>query len=120
MDNSDLFPDFSVALKAEEMFMTERDMTKEHGIPSSDYQSAKNDLNLNLIDIIKSQTCSSPLKKSNLEDKHRKTKRIDTTIAELQRTVEKKLITTENVKKKPLQLEEISIVTAVDEKTDIS
>lgn len=110
MDNNDLFPDFSVALKAEEMFMTERDMTKEHGIPSSDYQSAKHNLNLNLIDIIKSQTPSSPLKKSYLNDEHTKTKSSVTITAELQRSVEKKTP----------QLEEISIVTAADENIDIS
>lgn len=49
------FPDFDVALQVESMFMAQRAATRENGIPATDYLSAKDDLDLNLIDLVKSR-----------------------------------------------------------------
>jgi len=55
-DKKEAFPDFDIALQVEKMFLTQRDATKASGIPSSEYLTAKEDLELNLIDLIKSQS----------------------------------------------------------------
>jgi coatomer subunit beta' len=52
-DNPELFPDMDIALQVEQMFIAQRDATKGTGIPASDYLTAKDDLELNLIDLIK-------------------------------------------------------------------
>jgi len=49
----ELFPDGDVALKVEQMFLTQREATKGTGIPASDYSTAKEDLNLDLIALVK-------------------------------------------------------------------
>ena len=54
--NPELFPDMNIALQVESMFLSQRDATKATGIPASDYLTAKDDLNLNLIQLIKAQT----------------------------------------------------------------
>lgn len=53
--NPELFPDHNVALQVEQMFLAQRDATKATGISASDYLTAKEDLNLDLIALIKSQ-----------------------------------------------------------------
>ena len=50
------FPDFDVALQVEQMFLAQRASTKGAGIPSTDYLTAKDDLELNLIELIKSRS----------------------------------------------------------------
>ena len=55
-DKKEAFPDFDIALQVEKMFLTQRDATKASGIPSTEYLTAKEDLELNLIDLIKSQS----------------------------------------------------------------
>eukprot|EP00567_Pseudictyota_dubia_P002390 CAMPEP_0197466024 /NCGR_PEP_ID=MMETSP1175-20131217/64840_1 /TAXON_ID=1003142 /ORGANISM="Triceratium dubium, Strain CCMP147" /LENGTH=910 /DNA_ID=CAMNT_0043002053 /DNA_START=58 /DNA_END=2786 /DNA_ORIENTATION=- len=55
-DNPDKFPDRDIALQVEKMFLAQRDATKATGIPASDYPTAKDDLDLNLIDLIKSRS----------------------------------------------------------------
>jgi coatomer subunit beta' len=52
-DNKELFPDIDIALQVEQMFLTQREATKGKGIPAADYITAKDDLNLNLIELIK-------------------------------------------------------------------
>lgn len=54
-ENPELFPDMDIALQVEHMFLAQRDATKGTGIPSSDYMTAKDDLELNLISLIKQQ-----------------------------------------------------------------
>ena len=49
------FPDFDIALQVEAMFMAQREATKETGIPGTDYLTAKDDLNLDLINLVKSR-----------------------------------------------------------------
>ena len=51
--NKDLFPDIDVALQVEQMFLAQREGTKGTGIPAADYLTAKDDLDLNLIELIK-------------------------------------------------------------------
>jgi coatomer subunit beta' len=46
-----LFPDFEIALQVEQMFFNAR----ENFVPSHLYSSAKNDLDLNLIELVKNQ-----------------------------------------------------------------
>jgi len=55
----DSFPDFDIALQVENMFLQQRDNSKLSGIPSTDYLTAKEDLSLNLIELVKSR--SQPL-----------------------------------------------------------
>eukprot|EP00804_Cyclotella_cryptica_P030470 CCRYP_008550-RA/>CCRYP_008550-RA protein AED:0.04 eAED:0.04 QI:185/0/0.5/1/0/0/2/71/976 len=51
----DLFPDRDVALQVEKMFLAQREATRVNGIPSTDYPTAKDDLDLDLIALVKSQ-----------------------------------------------------------------
>jgi len=53
--NPDMFPDMDVALQVEKMFLSQRDATKATGIPAADYLTAKNDLDLNLIKLVKGE-----------------------------------------------------------------
>jgi coatomer subunit beta' len=46
----------NIALQVEKMFLAQRDQTKDVGIPAKDYMTAKEDLNLNLIELIKAKT----------------------------------------------------------------
>jgi coatomer subunit beta' len=50
------FPDFDVGLQVEQMFMDQRASNKEDGIPATDYLSAKDDLDLDLVDLVKSRS----------------------------------------------------------------
>lgn len=59
-DNGDLFPDMSIALQVEQMFLSQREGTKATGIPASDYMTAKDDLDLNLIQLIKQRDQPQP------------------------------------------------------------
>ena len=58
--NPDLFPDMDIALQVEQMFLSQRAATKVKGIAASDYLTAKDDLELNLIELIKSQSRPAP------------------------------------------------------------
>ncbi|KAL9183551.1 hypothetical protein ACHAXT_004407 [Thalassiosira profunda] len=51
----DMFPDMAVALQVEQMFMAQREATKATGIAATDYPTAKDDLDLDLIALVKSQ-----------------------------------------------------------------
>ena len=55
LQNPEMFPDMDVALQVEQMFISQREATKENGIPASDYLTAKNDLDLNLIKLVKGE-----------------------------------------------------------------
>lgn len=52
-ENAALFPDMDIGLQVEKMFLSQRDATKATGIPAADYLTAKDDLDLNLINLIK-------------------------------------------------------------------
>ncbi len=54
--NPEMFPDYNIALQVEKMFMAQREATFNTGIPASDYLTAKDDLNLDLIALIKERT----------------------------------------------------------------
>jgi coatomer subunit beta' len=54
--NPEMFPDYTIALQVEKMFMAQRESTWNTGIPASDYLTAKDDLNLDLIALIKERT----------------------------------------------------------------
>lgn len=58
--NPELFPDNDIALKVEEMFFAQRDASKGSGIPATDYPTAKDDLDLDLIQLIKSRNQPPP------------------------------------------------------------
>lgn len=58
-DNKDLFPDIDIALQVEQMFLNQREASKGKGLPATDYITAKDDLKLNLIELIKGQTGQS-------------------------------------------------------------
>jgi len=68
--NPALFPDMAVALQVEQMFLAQRDSVKGVGLTAGEYLSAKGDLDLNLIALIKSQTGGGgeEMKESEVED----------------------------------------------------
>jgi coatomer subunit beta' len=72
-ENPELFPDMEIALQVEKMFLGQRDATAPTGIPAADYLTAKDDLDLNLIALIKSQSGQSgqsqPLQSPEAESK---------------------------------------------------
>jgi coatomer subunit beta' len=51
--NPDLFPDLDIGLQVEQMFLAQRSASKGTGMPSTEYLMAKDDLDLNLIQLIK-------------------------------------------------------------------
>merc|ERR1712194_658911 len=53
--NPDQFPDLDIGLQVEQMFLAQRDATKGTGMPGVDYLTAKDDLELNLIELIKAR-----------------------------------------------------------------
>jgi len=53
--NPDQFPDLGIGLQVEQMFLAQRDATKGIGMPGVEYLAAKDDLELNLIDLIKAR-----------------------------------------------------------------
>lgn len=55
-ENPACFPDIAIGVKVEKMFLAQRDQSKVTGIPASDYLTAKDDLELNLISLIKSKS----------------------------------------------------------------
>ena len=54
-ENPDMFADRNIALQVEQMFLQQRAATSATGIPASSYPTAKGDLELNLIALIKGQ-----------------------------------------------------------------
>jgi coatomer subunit beta' len=59
-ENPDLFADHDIALQVEQMFMAQRAASSGAGIPASDYMTAKDDLELNLIDLLKQRADGAP------------------------------------------------------------
>lgn len=57
--NPELFPDYDIGLQVENMFMSQRDASKASGMPASEYPTAKDDLELNLIELIKARAGGS-------------------------------------------------------------
>jgi len=53
--NPELFPDFNIGLQVEALFVEQRKVTKGTGMPGHTYLSAKDDLELNLIELIKAR-----------------------------------------------------------------
>jgi coatomer subunit beta' len=54
--NPELFPDLDIGIQVEQMFLAQRDATKGVGMPAIEYLTAKGDLDLNLIQLIKERT----------------------------------------------------------------
>ena len=59
-ENAELFPDMDIALQVEQMFLAQREKTKTTGISAKDYLTAKDDLDLNLIQLIKARSQPPP------------------------------------------------------------
>jgi len=57
--DGEYFPDFDIALQVEKMFLGQRDATSATGIPATDYLTAKDDLDLNLIELIKTRNAAA-------------------------------------------------------------
>jgi coatomer subunit beta' len=66
--NPDLFPDLDIALQVERMFLAQREATKGVGMPSKEYPTAKDDLDLNLIQLIKSRQGGGETKEADPAD----------------------------------------------------
>lgn len=58
--NPELFPDMQIALQVEQMFLAQRDSVKAVGMSASEYLTAKDDLDLNLIQLIKARQGGGP------------------------------------------------------------
>eukprot|EP00546_Thalassionema_frauenfeldii_P010541 CAMPEP_0178915812 /NCGR_PEP_ID=MMETSP0786-20121207/12251_1 /TAXON_ID=186022 /ORGANISM="Thalassionema frauenfeldii, Strain CCMP 1798" /LENGTH=850 /DNA_ID=CAMNT_0020588997 /DNA_START=388 /DNA_END=2940 /DNA_ORIENTATION=- len=54
-ENPDLFEDSAIALEVEKMFISQRDASKDSPVLAKDYLTAKDDLELNLINLIKTK-----------------------------------------------------------------
>lgn len=52
-DNPERFADIEIAMEVEKMFIAQRDASKGSPVPAKDYMTAKEDLDLNLINLIK-------------------------------------------------------------------
>jgi coatomer subunit beta' len=59
-ENGEFFPDMDIALQVEQMFLAQRANTQIAGIPATDYITAKDDLDLNLIQLIKQRDQPQP------------------------------------------------------------
>jgi coatomer subunit beta' len=66
--NPDHFPDFDIGLQVEQMFLAQRDATKGIGMPGVEYLTAKDDLELNLIELIKARQGGGETKESEPAD----------------------------------------------------
>mmetsp|Transcript_21099 Transcript_21099/g.52325 ORF Transcript_21099/g.52325 Transcript_21099/m.52325 type:complete len:949 (+) Transcript_21099:80-2926(+) len=53
--NPEVFPDLDIGLQVEQMFLAQRDASKATGMPGVEYMTAKDDLELNLIELIKAR-----------------------------------------------------------------
>jgi coatomer subunit beta' len=51
--NPEFFPDLSIGIQVEQMFLAQREQTKGVGMASIEYPTAKGDMDLNLIELIK-------------------------------------------------------------------
>jgi len=66
--NPDQFPDLDIGLQVEQMFFAQRDATKGTGMPGVDYLTAKDDLELNLIELIKARQGGGETKEADPAD----------------------------------------------------
>jgi len=66
--NPVLFPDLDIGLQVEQMFLAQRDATKTTGISGVEYLTAKDDLELNLIELIKARQGGGEANVSNSAD----------------------------------------------------
>jgi len=79
-ENPVLFPDMDIGLQVENMFLAQREATaKQGGIPANDYLTAKDDLDLDLIGLIKQKTGMAPPPPPPVEEM--KTMQIDPDVA---------------------------------------
>uniref|UniRef100_A0A7S4EQE9 Coatomer subunit beta' n=1 Tax=Pseudo-nitzschia australis TaxID=44445 RepID=A0A7S4EQE9_9STRA len=66
--NPEQFPDLSIGLQVEQMFLAQRASTKGTGMPGVDYLTAKDDLELNLIELIKARQGAGETKEPDPAD----------------------------------------------------
>merc|ERR1712176_336914 len=65
--NPEKFPDLDIGLQVEQMFLAQRDATKATGLPGIEYLTAKDDLELNLIELIKARQGGGETKEADPE-----------------------------------------------------
>jgi len=66
--NPELFPDLDIGMQVEQMFLAQRDATKAVGMPALEFPTAKDDLDLNLIQLIKSRRGGGETKEADPVD----------------------------------------------------
>jgi len=66
--NPEKFPDLDIGLQVEQMFLAQRDATKATGLPGIEYLTAKDDLELNLIELIKARQGGGESKEADPAD----------------------------------------------------
>jgi len=67
-NHASLFPDFDIAVQVETMFIGQRESAKLSGFPSAEYITAKDDLDLDLISLIKSRGNSNIESEAVIDD----------------------------------------------------
>jgi len=66
--NPEKFPDLDIGLQVEQMFLAQRDATKATGLPGIEYLTAKDDLELNLVELIKARQGGGESKEADPAD----------------------------------------------------
>jgi coatomer subunit beta' len=66
--NPEFFPDLKIGVQVEQMFLAQRNATKDVGMPAIEYPTAKDDLDLDLIKLIKSRSAGGETKEPEPED----------------------------------------------------
>merc|ERR1711935_333253 len=66
--NPELFADLNIGFQVEQMFLAQRDATKATGMAGVEYMTAKDDLELNLIELIKAQQGGGETKEADPAD----------------------------------------------------
>lgn len=85
-ENPELFEDFDIARQVEAMFLQQRAATQGKGLPAKDYNIAKGDLDLNLIQLIKERTgASAPNPEKDTTDLGPEAKSVDEAAADAER-----------------------------------
>merc|ERR1712071_546789 len=75
------FPDMDIALQVEKMFIAQRASTQDSGVSASDYLVAKDDLDLDLIGLIKARSAPESASEEKVPEEEMQALQIDPDVA---------------------------------------
>lgn len=110
VQNPELFPDMDIALQVEKMFIAQRASTQDSGVSASDYLVAKDDLDLDLIGLIKARSAPESASEEKVPEEEMQALQIDPDVAAAKLAEEEALAEAEEEKTETL--------TAVEAKTE--